>query len=75
MREQSADLDILGRSGRQAPHQSQARQQRGLGVGHHPEPVKVWEAAVRVLALAQTPARILRRIRLTLHSGEAGLVP
>ncbi|MGH8565783.1 MAG: hypothetical protein ACREXW_17505 [Gammaproteobacteria bacterium] len=44
-----------------------------LLVGHHRRPLKVCEAAVRLPALAQAPARILRG--LTLHSGEASLVP
>ncbi|MGH8639860.1 MAG: hypothetical protein ACREUZ_22265 [Burkholderiales bacterium] len=34
----------------------------------HPDPLEVCEAAVRVLALAQTPARMPRGTRLTLHS-------
>jgi hypothetical protein len=39
-----------------------------LLVGHDPDPIKVCEAAVRVLALAQTPARMPRGTRLTLDS-------
>ena len=43
-----------GHPARRAPRQSQAQQQRGLAGGPSPGPVKVCEAAVRVLALAQT---------------------
>jgi hypothetical protein len=75
VRQQSADLDTLvaqlvKRLADPTPDSNVA-----LLVGHHPDPVKVCEAAVRVLALAQTPARLVRGIRLTLHSGEANLVP
>ncbi len=75
VRQQSADLDtlvaqLLKRLADPKPDSNVA-----LLVGHRPDPVKICEAAVEVLALAQTPARVLRGIRLALTSGEASLVP
>ncbi|MGQ0594550.1 MAG: inactive transglutaminase family protein [Gammaproteobacteria bacterium] len=75
VREQSADLDTLVAQLVKRLADPKPDSNVALLLGHHPDPVKVCEAAVRVLALAETPARVLRGVRLTLYSGEASLVP
>ncbi len=75
VRQQSADLDTLVAQLLKHLADPKPDSNVALLVGHQPDPLKVCEAAVRVLALAQTPARVLRGIRLTEQSGEASLVP
>ena len=54
VREQSADLDTLVTQLVKRLADPKPDSNVALLVGHHPDPVKVCEAAVRVLALAQT---------------------
>ncbi len=74
-RQRSADLDtliaqLLKRLGHPEPDGDAA-----LLLGPHPDLVKVSEAAIQVLAQAQTPARLIHGVRLTLQSGEVQLQP
>ncbi|MFH0342213.1 MAG: inactive transglutaminase family protein [Chromatiales bacterium] len=74
VREQSADLDTMVAQLIKHLWEPHKDSNAALLTGPRPDRDRVAEAALRVLALAQVPARLLQGVRLTLQSGEAAML-
>jgi len=74
VREQSADLDTMVAQLIKHLWEPHNDSNAALLTGPRPDRDRVAEAALRVLALAEIPARLLQGVRLTLQSGEAPML-
>ena len=74
VREQSADLDTMVAQLIKNLWEPHNDSNAALLTGPRPDRDRVAEAALRLLALAQVPARLLQGVRLTLPSGEAPML-